>query len=93
MNYAIDVRALTDKISDSQIEQLCRENPDRRLEIDAEGKLIVMPPTGSLTGEKKSDLNYQVQSWNRKHKLGKVFDSSTGFRLSNRDKINFFIKR
>ena len=83
MTYAIDVRALTDKISDSQLEQLCRENPDRRLEIDAQGKLIVMPPTGSLTGEKNSDLNYQVQSWNRKYKLGKVFDSSTGFRLAN----------
>lgn len=83
MTYAIDVRAFTEQISDRQLEQLCRENPDRRFEIDAQGKLIVMPPTGSLTGEKNSDLNYQVQSWNRKYKLGKVFDSSTGFRLAN----------
>lgn len=83
MIYDLDVRAFTEQISDRQMEQLCRENPDRRFEIDAEGKLIVMPPTGSLTGEKNSDLNYQVQSWNRKCKLGKVFDSSTGFRLAN----------
>ena len=83
MNYALDVRALTDRISDSQLEQLCRENPDRRLEIDAEGKLIVMPPTGSLTGEKNSSLLGQVWYWNRQNKLGKVFDSSTGFRFAN----------
>lgn len=83
MTHTIDVSAFTNKISDRQLEQLCRKNPDRRFEIDAQGKLIIMPPTGSLTGEKNSDLNYQVQSWNRKHKLGKVFDSSTGFRLSN----------
>ena len=83
MTYTIDVRAFTDKISDRQLEQLCRENPDRRFEIDARGKLIIMSPTGSLTGDKNSELNYQVRAWNKKYKLGKVFDSSTGFKLSN----------
>jgi Uma2 family endonuclease len=83
MTYTIDIRAFIEKISDRALEQLCRENPDRQFEVDAQGKLIIMSPTGSLTGEKNSDLNYQLQSWNRKYKLGKVFDSSTGFRLSN----------
>ena len=41
MTYIIDVRALTDSISDRDLEQLCRENPDMRFEIDAEGKLII----------------------------------------------------
>ncbi|MGK7949763.1 MAG: Uma2 family endonuclease [Xenococcaceae cyanobacterium] len=83
MTYTIDVRALTDSIGDRDLEQLCRENPDMRFEIDAEGKLIIMSPTGSLTGERNADLIYQVQLWNRQYKLGKVFDSSTGFKLSN----------
>ncbi len=83
MTYTLDVRAFTEKIRDRNLEQLCRENPDMRFEIDSQGKLIIMSPTGSLTGEKNSDLNYQVQSWNRQYKLGKVFDSSTGFKLSN----------
>ena len=83
MIYTIDVRALTNKISDRNLEQLCRENPDLRFEIDAEGKLIIMPPTGSLTGEKNSNLIGQIWYWNSKSKLGKVFDSSTGFKLSN----------
>ena len=83
MTYTVDVRALTNKISDRDLEQLCRENPDLRFEIDAEGKLIIMSPTGSLTGEKNSSLLAQIWNWNKQSKLGKVFDSSTGFKLSN----------
>ncbi len=83
MTYAIDVRALTKQISDRDLEQLCRENPDMRFEIDAQGKLIIMSPTGSLTGERNSSLLAQVWYWNNQNKLGKVFDSSTGFKLSN----------
>ena len=83
MTYTIDIRAFTDSISDRTLEQLCRENPELRFETDAQGKLVVMSPTGSLTGEKNADLIYQLQSWNRQTKLGVVFDSSTGFKLSN----------
>ncbi len=83
MTYTIDVRAFTDSISDRTLQQLCRENPELKFETDAKGKLIVMSPTGSLTGERNADLIYQVQAWNRKYNLGKVFDSSTGFKLSN----------
>jgi len=70
MTYTIDIRAFTDSISDRTLEQLCRENPELRFETDAQGKLIVMSPTGSLTGEKNADLIYQLQSWNRQTKLG-----------------------
>ena len=83
MTYAIDVRAFTKQISDRDLEQLCRENPDMRFEIDAQGRLIIMSPTGSLTGERNSSLLGQVWYWNNQNKLGKVFDSSTGFKLSN----------
>ena len=83
MTYTLNLKALTDSISNRALEQLCRENPDLRFETDRQGKLIVMSPTGSLTGEKNADLIYQVQSWNRRYKLGKVFDSSTGFKLFN----------
>jgi Uma2 family endonuclease len=83
MSYVIDIRAFTDSISDRALEQLCHENPELKFETDTKGKLIVMSPTGSLTGGRNSDLNYQLQAWNRQNKLGKVFDSSTGFKLSN----------
>lgn len=79
----LSLKPFLDPISDRDLEKLSAENPDARLETNAEGKLIIMSPTGSLTGEKNSNLNYQLQSWNRQYKLGKVFDSSTGFKLSN----------
>jgi Uma2 family endonuclease len=79
----LSLKALTEKITEDILEQLSRQNPEQRLEINTQGQLVVMPPTGSLTSEKNSDLNYQIQSWNRQSKLGKVFDSSGGFKLSN----------
>ncbi len=83
MTYTIDVKAFTDSISDRALEQLCRENPDLRFETDAKGKLIIMSPTGSESGKRNGDLFGQVWYWNRQSKTGIVFDSSTGFKLSN----------
>ncbi len=83
MTYTIDVRAFTDSISDRALQQLCRENPELKFEIDGKGRLIVMSPTGSETGRLNGNLFAQVWNWNRQTKLGEVFDSSTGFRLSS----------
>ncbi|MGB5634497.1 MAG: Uma2 family endonuclease [Waterburya sp.] len=79
----IDLKAFTTSISDRAFEELCADNPEARFETNKEGKLIVMSPTGSESGKRNADLIYQVQSWNRQDKLGEVFDSSTGFKLSN----------
>ena len=83
MTYTLNLKTFTESIGDRDLEQICSDNPNLRFETDKYGKLIVMSPTGSLTGERNSDLNYQVQSWNRQYKLGVVFDSSAGFRLFN----------
>ena len=58
-------------------------NKDLRLELSAEGDLIVMPPAGGNTSSRNSALTFHFESWNRQHKRGKVFDSSGGFRLPN----------
>ena len=79
----LNLSSLVDKISDSKLEALSRDNPDARLETDCNGNLIFMSPTGSETSEKNSDLIIQIGNWNRQYKLGKVFDSSGGFKLSN----------
>ena len=83
MTYTLNVKALTDSISDRSLEQLCRENPDLRFETDAQGKLIVMSLTKSESGKRNLNLAFQVELWNRQSKAGIVFDSSTGFKLSN----------
>ena len=83
MTYTLNVKAFINSISDRDLQQLCRENPDLRFEIDSNGKLIIMSPTGSESGKRNLNLAFQVELWNRQSKLGIVFDSSTGFKLSN----------
>lgn len=70
-------------LTDEQFFMLSQNNPDLRFERTAQGELIIMPPTGGITGDRNSDLNYQLRGWSRKNKLGKTFDSSTGFKLPN----------
>jgi Uma2 family endonuclease len=70
-------------LTDEQFYQLCVANQEWRLELTAKGELIIMPPTGGETGIRNSDIIAQLVIWNRQTKLGKVFDSSTEFRLPN----------
>ncbi|MEG4939382.1 Uma2 family endonuclease [Microcoleus sp. F4-D5] len=72
------------KLTSEQFYQLCEENPDLKLERNANGELIVMPPTGGETGKSNSTANAQISTWNDRTELGEVFDSSTGFTLPNK---------
>jgi Uma2 family endonuclease len=63
--------------------RLCVANPDLRLEREASGELIVMPPAGSETGYRNAGITGQLWHWNQQSKLGVVFDSSAGFTLPN----------
>ena len=69
------------KLTREQFYQLCETNPDLKLERNAQGELIVMPPTGGETGRSNSSVNAQIWFWNEENQLGEVFDSSTGFTL------------
>ncbi|MEG4519074.1 MULTISPECIES: Uma2 family endonuclease [unclassified Microcoleus] len=72
------------KLTSEQFYQLCEENPDLKLERNANGELIVMPPTGGETGKRNVKLTTQLDVWNEQTELGEVFDSSTGFTLPNK---------
>lgn len=63
--------------------EFCLENPELRIERDPNGQIIIMPPTGSETGNRNSEIHIELGIWNRKNQLGKTFDSSTGFKLPN----------
>ena len=71
------------KLTDDQFYQLCRSNPDVKFERNAKGELIIMPPTGGETGNRNVEAAADFVIWNRQTKLGKVFDSSTCFKLPN----------
>jgi Uma2 family endonuclease len=82
MTYTIDLRSITE-LNDDKFYQLCRQNPDVKLELNQRGELIVMSPTGGETGARNSEINAEFVIWNRQKKLGMVFDSSTCFKLAN----------
>ncbi|NJL38188.1 MAG: Uma2 family endonuclease [Leptolyngbyaceae cyanobacterium SM1_4_3] len=71
------------RLTDEQFYQLCQDNPELKLERAATGELIVISPTGGETGKQNSDLLIDLGVWNRRTKLGVVFDSSTRFKLPN----------
>ncbi len=71
----------TIELTDEQFALICSTNCDLRLERNATGELVIMPPTGGETGKKNSNINAQLWLWNEQYKLGEVFDSSTGFKL------------
>ncbi|MEG3898874.1 MULTISPECIES: Uma2 family endonuclease [unclassified Microcoleus] len=71
------------KLTDDQFFQLCQENENIRLERTAKGELIIMSPAGGETSNSNAGLTAQIWIWNQQNKLGKVFDSSGGFKLPN----------
>jgi Uma2 family endonuclease len=70
-------------LSDEQFLQLCRENPDLRIEMNVRGELVIMPPTGMKTGFRNSTLAFLLTGWSRQDGSGIAFDSSTMFTLPN----------
>ena len=71
------------QLTKQQFYSLCAANPDTKLELNANGELIVMSPTGGETSAWNAELNADLVIWNRQTGLGKTFDSSGGFSLPN----------
>ena len=69
------------KLTDEQFYQLCITNPEQPLELTSEGVLIVVPPVGGESGNREADLLIELGIWNRQTQRGKVFSSSTVFKL------------
>jgi Uma2 family endonuclease len=78
----LDVSNTILTVTPEQFDLLCIDNPDLRLELTPDFKLIVMAPTGGESGKKNSKLNLRVGIWNEQTELGEVFDSSTGYDLT-----------
>lgn len=71
------------RLSDEEFFHFCRDNDDLRIERDANGKIVIMAPTGSLSGNRNANLLTDFVIWSRKYKKGYIFDSSAGFTLPN----------
>ena len=80
--YTINFNSVIE-MTDEQVYQLCRTNPEVKFERNATGELIIMPPTGGEPGRSNAELTADFVIWNRQTQLGEVFDSSTCFKLHN----------
>jgi len=68
------------RMNDAEFYEFCLKHPEPRIEHDANGKIIIMPPMTSETGRWNSKIHIEIGIWNKMTKLGETFDSSTGFK-------------
>jgi Uma2 family endonuclease len=88
MAFTIDdtmlpARLTSHPMTDEEFAGLCAEHPDLFLEMTAEGELIVMPATHSLTGVRNSEILRQLGDWAIRDSRGLVTDAAAGFVLPN----------
>ena len=74
-------------ISFHDVERLQELYPDNQIEF-REGKIIIMSPSDSVSGEIGVHFSALLDIWVRSHNLGRVLDASTGFRLPNGDLLS-----
>jgi Uma2 family endonuclease len=70
-------------LTDDQLLELSSLNDDLRLELTAEGELLIMPPTGGDSGDAEAEVGMQLRQWAKGDGTGTTFSASTGFRLPN----------
>lgn len=71
------------QMTEQQFCQLSQANPEAKLELTAQGELVIMSPTGGISGNRNIKLSTRLEIWTEKNKNGIAFDSSTMFRLPN----------
>jgi Uma2 family endonuclease len=74
------------QMTDDEFFELCQINSELRIERNKSGELLIMPPTGSETGNRSGSVFGELYIWARQDGTGICFDSSTGFKLSMGDK-------
>lgn len=81
-SIVLDTRSLGG-FTDAEFYQFCLDNRNLKFERDASANIIVMSNTGGKTGYYNTEMLAELAIWNRQHKNGICFDSSTAFRLPN----------
>lgn len=75
-------------LTDEEFETLCAANDFARLERTKEGKIVVNAPAGGDTSSSNGEITGQLIAWWKRHRKGRVFDSSAGFFLPDGSVLN-----
>jgi len=70
-------------LTEDQFFEFCRINRDLRIERNARGELMLMPPAGWETGNRDLEIGMQLKAWAKRDGTGIASGSSAGFRLPN----------
>lgn len=70
-------------LTDDQFFEFCQINREYRIERNAQGDLVIMPPTGSEADQRNFNLVGQLGIWVQQDVTGVGFGSSGGFTLPN----------
>lgn len=73
-------------MSEDRFFEFCQLNRDLRIERDRSGEIIIMPPSGSLTGNRNFNIALQLGIWAERDGTGICFDANAGFSLSMGDR-------
>lgn len=71
-------------LTEEQFFDFCQFNREVRIERNAKGEVLVMPPTGGATGARNAEITMQLRLWAKRDGTGVAFDSSSGFVLPDR---------
>ncbi|MFB2839507.1 Uma2 family endonuclease, partial [Floridanema evergladense] len=70
------------RMTDEQFFEFCQINRELRIECNKIGELLIMPPTGSESGNREGNILGQLWVWSEQDGTGITFSSSAGFTLS-----------
>jgi Uma2 family endonuclease len=73
---------------DLLFEQVRSNYPDLRIEQNASGDVLIMPPTGGESSEQNAEIVMQLNLWAKKDGRGRVFESNCLYILPDQSKMS-----
>ena len=68
-------------IGDEEFFDVCMANPDLRIERNARGEIVIVPPAGGESDYRSLSLGAQLKNWALRDGMGKAFGSTACFLL------------
>jgi Uma2 family endonuclease len=75
-------------LTDEELEQLCFSDTIFQFERTKEGEIVMHSPAAGYTGDGNREIIYQLSAWWRQHRIGRAFDSNTGFFLPDNSMLS-----
>ncbi len=81
-SFVIKFKPLT-YMDDEQFARFCALNDDLRIERNAKGDIILMPPAFTYTSKQNMKISSQLDNWAENDGTGIAYESSAGYKLPN----------